>query len=232
MPVYNEQDCILDVVRSWIDILDELKIRYEMLVINDGSRDNTRKILDDSRLPPRVHVIHKPNSGHGPTILQGYRSAAMRAEWVFQCDSDNEMKAGDFDRVWSKRAGYDAVFGCRTNRKQPLSRKIISSVSRRAVRLFFGKGVDDVNVPYRLMRSQAIRDAVERMPDDTATPNVILSGVLIQEKARVLNVDIPYENRKTGTVSIKNLRLWKFALRAFLQVIRWRFLSRPGRGIA
>ncbi len=224
MPVYNEEACIGDVVSDWTRVLDALEINYRMIVLNDGSRDNTAGVLRAYEDNPNVQVVNKPNSGHGPTILQGYRQACEEAEWVFQVDSDNEMPAEHFKLVWDVRTGHDAVIGIRDGRMQPLPRKVISAVSRMIVRVFYGFGIADVNCPFRLMRSAILKDLLRTIPDDTFAPNVALSGMLVLHKNKIQNVPIPHNDRQTGEVSIKKWKLLKAAVNSCLQtiLIRWK----------
>jgi len=223
MPVYNEAACINEVLDDWIRELDLLGISYRLLVLNDGSRDNTAEVLARYDNNPKVKVINKQNSGHGPTILQGYHIAAQEASWVFQVDSDNEIKAEHFKTLWSEREMHDAVIGIRDGRQQPLPRKIISAVSRLAVSLFYGSGIADVNCPFRLMRAEVLKQILTRIPENTFAPNVAISGFLALMKAKVLNIAVPHANRQTGEVSIKKWKLLKAAIKSFVQVIQLRF---------
>jgi glycosyltransferase involved in cell wall biosynthesis len=222
MPVYNEEECIVEVVKSWHDELNRLKIDFNMIVLNDGSRDNTASRLAEFNGNDRIHVIHKQNSGHGPTILLGYHMAVDEAEWVFQVDSDDELKARDFDKLWSQRKAYDALFGYRVGRRQSASRKSISVVSRAVVRLLFGKGIVDVNIPYRLIKSAILKEIVDQIPGDTFAPNVIISGALASSGLPIFNCPVTHEHRKTGTISIVNWKLWKAAYQSFWQTINCR----------
>jgi glycosyltransferase involved in cell wall biosynthesis len=222
MPVYNEEACIAQVVRSWRDMLAGLGIRFRMIVLNDGSRDGTREALAVFEGESSITVIHKPNSGHGPTILAGYRQAVEIATWVFQCDSDDEMKPDHFPELWKIRDSYDALFGMRQGRQQNAARKLISVCSRLTVRVLFGKGVVDVNTPYRLMRADLLKQILPQIPDTTFAPNVIISGTLARAGARLCNRPVPHEGRRTGTVSIVKWKLWKSALRALWQTFRCR----------
>lgn len=222
MPVYNEEACIAEVVRSWRKMLLGLDVRFRMIVLNDGSTDGTRAVLDALARDDCVEVVHKPNSGHGPTILEGYRRAVRQAEWVFQCDSDDEMKPEGFPMLWAARESYDALFGIRAGRRQNAGRSLISACSRLTVRLLFGEGVDDVNTPYRLIRSGPLRKIVERIPNDTFAPNVIVSGALCRAGARICNQPVPHECRRTGSVSIVKWKLWKSAARSLWQTFRCR----------
>ena len=223
MPVYNEAECIGGVLSDWTAELDRLKINYRLLVLNDGSRDNTAVVLEQSAQPPRLKIINKPNSGHGPTILQGYQTAAAEARWVFQVDSDNEMEACHFRKVWELRNDAEAVIGIRDGRLQPLPRKIISTVSRMIVAVFYGSGIADVNCPYRLIKSDVLNTLLPKIPGNTFAPNVAISGLLALHKHSVKNVPIPHNDRQTGEVSIKKWGLFKAAIRSLCQTITIRF---------
>ena len=219
IPVYNEECCIADVLGAWQSVLDALQIDYEIIVMNDGSTDGTAKELAPFEGSDRVDVVTKSNSGHGPTILQGYRLACERAPWVFQCDGDDEMDPSHFNELWSIRQEHDAVFGERLNRHQSAGRRLISAVSRLTVRLGYASGVRDVNTPYRLMRSTVLAPIVSAIPDATFAPNLVISGVLALAHVRIANVPVPHHNRTTGSVSIVRWKLWAAAARSLVQTL-------------
>lgn len=220
MPVYNEQGCIAGVVRSWRDMLAASGIGFVMILIDDGSRDRTATVLEGFACDERIRVIHQANEGHGPAILDGYRQAVTLADWVFQCDSDNEMSPDSFGGLWEMRREAEAVFGTRQHRRQNLQRRLISLGSRMAVKLLFGQGIEDVNTPYRLMRSSVLRPILEYIPPDTVAPNVIICGALTIAGVRVRSVPVPCQPRQTGRTSIVRWRLWKVALQSFGQTVR------------
>lgn len=222
MPVFDEEACIAGVVRSWIDTLSAVGMPFEMIVLDDGSRDGTRRALDPFRSDPRVVLVEKENGGHGPTILAGYAMAVGRAAWVFQTDSDDEIRAAHFRALWDRRDGFDALFGTRRGRVQKGDRRLLSAASRATVRFLYGSGVDDPNTPYRLMRSEVLRPLLAGIPPDTFAPNLVISGLLARGGARILNLPVPHDGRRTGSGSLVNRRLWKGAVRAFLQLVRLR----------
>ncbi len=227
MPVYNEAEAIGGVLNKWKQMLDTLRIRYRICAYNDGSKDNTGVILEriTSECNGEILGITKTNSGHGPTILQGYREAVKESEWVFQIDSDDEMGPEAFPQLWAQRDNYDFLVGQRDGRKQPLPRKVISFVSRLCVRLFYGKGIWDVNTPYRLMRAAVFERFYNAIPEDTFAPNVILSGLAARHHLRMLEIPVPQHDRTTGEVSIKKWKLLKAAAKSFMQTILFAFGS-------
>lgn len=222
MPVYNEAECICEVLDDWLKELGLLQISYRLLVLNDGSKDETAEVLKKYNERQNIKVINKQNAGHGPTILMGYTMTVREAHWLFQVDSDNEIKAEQFKKLWTERENYDAVIGIRDGRQQTLPRKIVSFLSRLVVRIFYGSGVIDVNSPFRLMRSDVLKAILKSIPGNTFAPNIAISGFLALTKARVLNIPVPHTNRKTGEVSVKKWNLLKAAMKSFLQVIRIR----------
>lgn len=219
MPVYNEEACIMDVIKSWNLMLSNLDIKYQLIILNDGSNDRTEDALKLFVHESKIRIINKKNSGHGPTILMGYQEAVSIADWVFQCDSDDEMKPDFFPYLWKNRWKFDALFGKREGRNQNLARKLISACARITVYLFYGNGVTDVNTPYRLIRSNILKQIIKQIPVNTFAPNVIISGALSKAKLRIYESAILHENRRTGKISIAKWRLCKFAIKSFWQTL-------------
>jgi len=223
IPVYNEEEIIGEVANDWLKHLEALNIDFHIHFYNDGSKDKSLDALNRiSKSSPRVKVIDKKNSGHGPTILKGYREAT--SEFVFQVDSDNEMRAEHFSTLWNNRMNNDFIIGQRKFEvAPPLPRRIVSFVAKKMVRSFYGKGIRDVNVPYRLMRRASFKEIFDKIPDDTFAPNVIISGMATKHKMRISISEVQSKFRETGVVSIQKWKLFKMALRSFNQSLKFSF---------
>lgn len=225
MPVYNEELGIVDVVTTWTDMLDRLGVDYEMLLYNDGSKDGTGAKLDAlAAKHRRVQAAHHTNRGHGPTLLRGYREA--RGEWIFQTDSDDEIPASAFPAVWQARQGRDVVFGIRTGRPSGLGRRLLTRGAAATVRLLFGAGPRDVNVPFRLMRRSILATLVPRIPDDTFAPNVILTGLIARDRIPFTEVPVPAVARRLGRTSILGFKTVTLGVLAARQTIAVAFRDR------
>jgi len=223
MPVYNEEACIEAVVLSWIQSLEALSIRWQLIVLNDGSTDSTGAILNQlAKSQPGLKVVQKANSGHGPTLVQGYKMALADSDWVFQTDSDDEIKASFFAIFWNKRHEAQGLFGIREGRIQASNRKWISKVSRWVIGVGYSRAVTDVNVPFRLMQARLLKPIVDVLPEDTKTPNLIISGVYPLACTHILNIPVQHSHRNTGRVSLMSFKLLKFCIVAFWQVIVFR----------
>jgi dolichol-phosphate mannosyltransferase len=222
MPVYNEGACIYRAVSSWRAALECVGIRYRMIILNDGSIDSTPSELDKFRVDPVIEIIHQANVGHGPTILRGYRLAVGLAEWVFQCDSDNEISPSYFSVFWQNRKEHDAVFGTRQYVHRTTGRKIISLAATITTCLLSARWHRDVNVPYRLIRSRILGELISQIPPNTFAPNVIISAAILRSRLNTKEIPVICEGRKTGIVSIARFRLWQSAARSLLQTLACR----------
>ena len=222
IPVYNEAEVIAEVLKEWDTTLGELGLNYRIHAYNDGSTDNSLEILNGLARDMKSLEIHtSKNKGHGPTLLKGY-TEALDNTWIFQTDSDGEMSPKHFNELWANRGEYDFLLGRRSERSQALSRKAVSFISRSVIRLFYGKGVWDVNSPFRLMRVSVMDKFILNIPSNTFAPNLIISGVVNLKKYRIYETSIPHRERQTGEVSIKKFRLLMAAIKSFGQTILFR----------
>ena len=230
MPVYNEAGIISEVINRWVKTLKKLDIGFQMHAYNDGSKDNTLRILNILAQENKDLIVHdKLNSGHGPTILQAYRENSD-AEWIFQTDSDDEIGPEQFEELWRNRDNYDFLIGRRVRSQQPFARKLISIASRLIVRIFYGSKVYDVNSPFRLMRCKAFKNLFLLLPENMFAPNVVISGMVSLYNLRAYEIPVQQKGRTTGEVSIKKLKLVKAALKSLLQTITFRFKMIPPDG--
>jgi dolichol-phosphate mannosyltransferase len=206
MPIYNEQASIGGVVREWKECLDKVAPEHRILILNDGSKDNTAQVLADlAAATPGVEVINKPNSGHGRTCIMGYGEAIQRgARWIFQIDSDGQCDPRYFAAAWEKRGQYAAVYGKRMDRDDGAARKVISFFCRLATHIATGVNVRDPNVPYRLMRADILKPAIVDFPQDFGLANILVS-VIVQKGlgSRMGFIPIGFRDRTGGEPSVK-----------------------------
>ena len=228
MPVYNEEGVIGPVLDKWHAALTNVGIDFEIRPYNDGSKDGSLAIMQESaqRLGPRIQVRDKPNGGHGNTILTGYRKASEDGfGWIFQIDSDDEIGIEQFGYFWVHRNDHDLLVGIRQDGHRTFARRFLSGLSRLCVRVFYGRGIRDVNCPFRLMRVAAFKDFYIRIPLNTFAPNVILSGLAARHKLRCFEAPVPHHDRKTGECSIKKWKLLNAALKSFWQTVAFAMRS-------
>ena len=93
MPVYNEIACIEAVIEEWIEQLSSMPHSASLLVVNDGSTDGTKEVLEKLKEQIKnLMVIHQENGGHGQALLTGYKYCLQTSsKYIFQVDSDGQF---------------------------------------------------------------------------------------------------------------------------------------------
>lgn len=222
MPVYNEAGCIEQVVRAWIPFFE--KIPGLMVVVNDGSKDSTGQILKGlSDEFSHLKVITQSNAGHGAAVLRGYREAvALNSDFTFQTDSDDQFRPDDFWKLWERRDQSNFITGYRQAREDALHRKVITKVVIFLNSLLFGVFLKDANVPYRLIRTNYLRDLLFLLPNDVFAPNIFLTVLAKKSGSRLFEIPISHEDRKTGEVSIIKWNLLKACFRCTKELLLFR----------
>lgn len=218
VPAYNESENIKNLVDDWYPVVErhDGKGRSRLVVINDGSRDNTYEILEElAKERPFLHPLTKPNGGHGPTVLYGYRYALQQgADYIFQTDSDGQTNPDEFEAFWSERKNYDAVFGNRTVRGDGNDRAFVEKTLCRILKHYFGVTIPDSNAPFRLMTAAYLREYLPKMPEDYNLPNVMLTTFGIYYHRKVRFIPITFKPRQGGTNSINVKKITKIGWQA------------------
>jgi dolichol-phosphate mannosyltransferase len=222
MPVYNEEGAIAAAVSEVQTYVLDVVPGSELVVVNDGSKDNTGRLLDEAaRQDPRVRVVHQTNKGHGGALMAALGSA--RGDYVFLIDSDRQIPLNDFPAAWAEtQRGRDAVFGLRRQRHDSALRLQLTRVVRSAVGLLFGVRIFDANVPYKLLRRSIWDEARAHIPSDTLAPSLFLAIYARSRGFDVVDIDVSHRERNTGVVSIRRLKLFKFCARGLRQMLAFR----------
>ena len=195
IPAFNEEATIGVVVRGWESVLRALALRFEILVCDDASVDGSPAILENlSRSMPALRIVrNRVNRGHGPTVRQGYAEAG--GTWVMQVDADGEVPAEEFARLWSQRHDYDLLLGVRTPSWSSRGRRCVSSGAGHLIRLKFGRGVDDVNCPFRLIRRVSLLPMLNEIHSNSTVPNVVMSGLAVRDGLRIFQAPVKHRER-------------------------------------
>lgn len=215
IPAYNEEANIEEVVLDWIKIVDLVGNDSKLVVINDGSKDKTSEILHNLDLENLI-VLDKQNSGHGPTLIYGYKYAIEHnAGYVFQTDSDGQTLPSEFWDFWNNRNSYNVIIGYRKFREDGFSRKIVTKTLKLVLKLIFKEDITDANTPFRLMETSILKKKLEMIPDDFFLSNVLLSVLFVKDEKIKVHFDlITFRPRQGGVNSINLKRIFKIGLKS------------------
>lgn len=233
-PAHNEEANLEGLVEEALAILPSIADAFEIVIVNDGSRDRTRTIADDltSRHPGTVRAIHHPtNLGYGAALRSGFRSA--RYDLVAFTDGDRQFKVQDVGRLTTRLAAPDrpdVVAGFRIKRADPLIRSLYARAYRLANRIFFRLKVTDVDCACKLFRREVLEGV--RVESAGAFFSAELLIKLRAAGASVVEVGVPHYARTAGSptgarpeVILRAVRdFWR--LRLYMWVDRGRALRR------
>lgn len=154
-PCYNDAGTISAMVIRALQTVRELTDDYEVIVVNDGSRDDSLKILSELTciLPDFRLVNHEKNKGYGGAIRAGI--AAARKEWVFYTDGDAQYDARELKLLADKISDdVDLINGYKIKRHDPMHRIVIGVAYQYFVKVMFALKLKDVDCDFRLMRRE------------------------------------------------------------------------------
>ncbi|MBQ6773771.1 MAG: glycosyltransferase family 2 protein, partial [Synergistaceae bacterium] len=226
-PAYNESLNISQFVSEWypvIESLDSNGASSRLVVIDDGSKDNTYSILQElAKTHPLLEPLTKPNSGHGGTLIFGYKYAIEHgAEYIFQTDTDGQTLPEEFGGFWELREKYDAVLASRPDRGDGLLRKFVEKVLCVILRVIFGVKVPDSNAPFRLMKASLLRKYIDKLPHDFNIPNVMLTTYFAYFHENIAFKNITFRPRQGGKNSINIKKIITIGLKAVRDFMKLR----------
>ena len=211
-PAYNDSGTIASLVIAAHRTAQSLTPDFEILIVNDGSADNTAAVADElARTYPEVRAIHHPaNRGYGGALRTGFASASK--ELIFYTDGDGQYDPAELAALWPHMTDeVDLVNGYKISRSDPWHRIVIGRIYHHTVKLLFSLRVRDVDCDFRLMR-RSIFDRVELHHD---------SGVICLEMMkkvqdagfRITEVPVHHFHRAFGRSQFFNFpRLFRTAI--------------------
>ncbi|MHB1043715.1 MAG: glycosyltransferase family 2 protein [Eubacteriales bacterium] len=151
-PCYNEEQNVERVAREALTVAREISEDFEIIIVNDGSRDRTGEIADRlARENPEIRVIHHgANQGYGAALQSGFKNATK--ELVFYTDGDGQFKLEEITRLLPLIEKYDIVSGCRINRRDSFMRKANAFMWGTLVNALFKFKISDVDSAFKLYR--------------------------------------------------------------------------------
>jgi glycosyltransferase involved in cell wall biosynthesis len=158
MPAYNEEENIEPLVRQAHAIISELtSLPFELVVVNDGSRDGTGDLLKELCVRyPELHAVNHPkNFGYGQAVLSGIRHT--RYDKIFFTDADLQFDLRELQDFLSQINDYDLIVGYRIDRKDPWHRKLYAYLWNKTLRMLFGLRVRDVDCAFKLFHRRVLK---------------------------------------------------------------------------
>lgn len=156
LPAYNEEASLPRTVSRVVTQLRKVTDDFEVVVVDDGSRDRTAEVARDlSRQYPEVRLIQHPvNLGYGAAVWTGITSA--QKDFVFYTDADGQFDIAELSRFMPYTGEYDLIIGYRAPRRDPPHRLVNALGWKLFVTLLFGYVARDIDCAFKLFRREVL----------------------------------------------------------------------------
>jgi len=153
-PCCNEQDNLETTIKNAIETLQSINADYEIIIVNDGSSDNTADIADNlAGENPRIKVIHhRENLGYGAALQSGFKNA--KKNLVFYTDGDGQFDISEMPPLLTLIEKFDIVSCYRIDRQDSLIRKINGFLWTKLICLLFRMKIKDIDCAFKLYKTE------------------------------------------------------------------------------
>ncbi len=196
LPSHNEEGNVERVVAGFLAELPRVAEHYEVVVVDDGSRDRTGEIADRLAAEnPHVLVVHHPkNLGYGGAVSTGLRSGTQ--PYLLLSDGDGQFDPAEMWKLTSRIENYDVVIGRRAQRADNVVRRINGKAWTTLSRILFGLQITDMDCGFKLFRREAVADVPLHSNSGMITTE--LMARLAGRNARICEVDVTHLPRLAG----------------------------------
>ncbi len=229
IPAYNEERNLAHTLREVDRYLKDQSYDYEIIVVNDGSKDKTAETVKG--LMPEIRnlrlVDNKENHGKGFVVRQGLLQA--RGEYRLFMDADNSTSVDQVEKMWPEfENGFEVVIGSRDIKgavldpPQPRYRIILGDLFNLLVQITLGLwGIRDTQCGFKALTEKAVNDVIPKCKIDRFAfdPEIL---ILARKKGyKIKEIPVYWKNDPTSTVKFKSM----IKMGIDLLKIRWNLIT-------
>jgi glycosyltransferase involved in cell wall biosynthesis len=215
MPAYNEAENLVETIPSTAAVLDEMAVTWEILVIDDGSTDDTRRVMADLRSPSVRYIRLRRNAGKSAALSVGLDH--VNGEIVVLIDADGQDDPKEIPRLLAELdGGLDLVTGRRAVRNDRFIKRNTSKLYNGVTAKVTGVPGKDFNSGLKAMRRE-LADSLEMYGE----LHRYIPVLAVWSGFKVAEVDVEHHERLHGTSKFGRARFW----RGFLDLVTVKFLT-------
>src|SRR3989339_741784 len=206
VPIYNEEESIKNVIPKLIKFISGINIDYEIITVNDGSKDNS---LAELKKIEGIKIIdHKKNRGYGASLKTGMKNS--KYDWIMIIDADETYPVEAIPELVKNMDGYDLIVGSREKRGNaiPLERRHAKQFLNRFASYLAGKNIPDLNSGLRIFRKDIVFKYWPLFPQRFSFTST-LTMICATRGYETIFVPIDYHKR-AGKSSIKAVDFFNF----------------------
>lgn len=200
LPCYNEGKNLNKTAQKTLHVLNSLGLkRYELIVVNDGSSDQTGKIADDlAQKNSHIQVIHhRQNQGYGAALKSGFYGAKF--DPIVYIDADGQFDFSEINKFIDKLDTTDLVIGYRIKRSDHWLRLLFAKGWALSLYLFFGLKLKDVDCGFKMVKKKVLQKIPHLQSTRGGMINAELAIKTQKSGFRIAQVGVNHYPRIAGT---------------------------------
>ena len=220
MPAFNEEVALKKYLPEVIEFCEEKN--YKLIVIDDGSKDNTWAVIESFNSVNFKYLSHKVNKGYGAAIKTGINKTDT--QYVITIDSDGQHYLEDVEKMCQliQRTNADMIVGSRPNEKKAYYRNIGKYLIRKFAGILLKNNIKDINSGMKIYNVELAKKYIHLCPDGMSYSDTILL-LFLNYKNLVLEEKIKLKSRESGTSTIGT----RTAIETILQILNIAVLFKP-----
>lgn len=216
-PLFNEEGNVRNTVKKAVEVLEKLQLEYEIILVNDGSKDNTAEVVDRIvKENPKVRAIHHPkNLGYGEALKSGFYNA--KYDIIVYTDGDGQFDFSEVDKFLEKIPEYDLLIGYRIKRRDPFFRILFKEGWKLSLFAFFRLTLKDVDCGFKMVRKSVLEKISKLKSSRGAMINAELAIKAKKMGLRIGQVGVNHYPRLSGKPTGASL---KVIIKSYLDLVK------------
>lgn len=200
IPAYNEEKRLASSLKVTLDFLKSKK-DYEVIVVNDGSKDDTANIA--SKFDVKL-VSYQENRGKGYAIKRGIEEA--KGHYILFLDADNATPISEMDKLLPKLKDYDIAIGSRyipgsmIERRQPWYRVMIGRMGNRVIRFLLIRGINDTQCGFKAFRKEAAKELFAKLQTYRFGFDIEVLARARKKKYKIIELPVSWHHTENSQV--------------------------------
>jgi glycosyltransferase involved in cell wall biosynthesis len=232
-PAYNEADNIDKTVKDAVEVLEDWDVEYEIIVVDDGSTDQTAEIVEALHdKNPRIKLVqHQENKGYGGALKTGMKHAQY--QWVCYTDSDGQFDFSQLEKFIKYKNDNDLIIGYREKRTDSLFRRFVANVLLRAWNfVLYGVWFKDIDCGFKLFKKEVVDQVGPALITESAITETEFIVRAKRSGYRIREVPVTHYSRAEGIQTGGNLKVIYGAvaegLKLFFQLLKESLFTAEG----
>ena len=227
IPVFNESESIGYLLDEVLNVMQNNKLNCELIVVNDGSNDNTSTVLDELTIKIKELSVISLRKNYGQTAAMAAGFDNTKGEIVITLDGDLQNDPNDIPKLISHiNEGYDLICGWRYERKDKLiNRRIPSKIANKLIANVTGLKLHDYGCSLKAFKKEIVDDI--KLYGELHRFLPVLANI---EGAKIKEIKVNHRSRKYGSSKYGIDRTFRVLMDLLTVWFMTKFLTRPMYG--